>query len=188
MGATVDGFININYETRIIYLANEINKSTIGEICNTILHINNTDEKEERTLKDYVRQPIHIYIESNGGDVDDGMALIDIIQASKTPIYTYCVGYAISAAFTIFIAGHKRFIYSSAYLLYHAIRISASGLMAAVIDRVPHFNRTMDVIENFIVTRTNITKEKLELLRVAATDWIIYPEEALKLNIADEII
>lgn len=57
------------------------------------------------------RDPIKLYINSCGGTIYDMWALIDAIQNSKTPIHTYCMGYAMSAAFDIFLAGHKRYCY-----------------------------------------------------------------------------
>ena len=83
-----------------------------------LYQIQEDDEKDEKE-KDYNREPIKLYINSYGGSIYDMWGLIDVILNSKTPIYTYCTGYAMSAAFKIFLAGHKRYCYKHSIFMYH---------------------------------------------------------------------
>lgn len=118
MSSTRDNtYTNTNKKT--FYLSDNVDNESIGKLIWDILYqIREDDEKDEKE-KDYKREPIKLYINSYGGSVYDMWGLIDIILNSKTPIYTYCTGYAMSAAFKIFLAGHKRYCYKHSTFMYH---------------------------------------------------------------------
>ena len=71
---------------------------------------NRYDEVHKIPIKD--REPIKIYIDSNGGNLNDTFTMIDAISMSKTPVWTICTGAAYSGGFFTFIAGHKRIAYN----------------------------------------------------------------------------
>ena len=90
-----------NTDNRTFYLSDDVDNESIGKLMWYLLYqIREDDEKDEKG------EPIKLYINSYGGSVYDMWGLIDVILNSKTPIYTYCTGYAMSAAFKIFLAGH----------------------------------------------------------------------------------
>ena len=92
---------------RVLHLYDEVNPSTISSISKDLISVLESDEKQSWTICNYERPPIKLVINSYGGSVDDMFGLIDVILTSKTPIYTYCTGYAMSAGAMIFLAGHK---------------------------------------------------------------------------------
>ena len=98
----------IDTEKRIFYLSDNIEVSTISQLNFQLIKMLEEDDKQEQEKKEYKRKPIHLIINSFGGNVYDMWSLIDILLNSKTPIYTYCTGYAMSAGFIIFLAGEKR--------------------------------------------------------------------------------
>ena len=95
----------VDENKRLIYISDDIDNSSIGQICWSLLYLLQEDEEKEEKEKNYVREPIKIYVNSYGGSVYDMWALIDIMLSSKTPIYTYCTGYAMSAAFKYIFGG-----------------------------------------------------------------------------------
>ena len=112
--------MSVDKEKRIFYINNDIDES-LGELCFDLLCLIRKDDKDEKNIKDFKRKPIRLYVQSYGGDIYSMWALIDIILSSKTPVYTYCTGYAMSAGFKIFLAGEKRFISKHAVLMYHQL-------------------------------------------------------------------
>ena len=109
MGSTRDNiYIDINKKN--IFLADNIDNESAGKLMWDILYLIREDKEQDKKILCYNREPIKLYINSYGGSIDDMWGLIDIILASKTPIYTYCLGYAQSAAFNIFLAGHKKIL------------------------------------------------------------------------------
>ena len=179
-------FININ--KRLFYLSDDIDNSTIGELCFNLLKILQEDDDKDKKEKDFNREPIKFYINSSGGRVYDMWALIDIMLNAKTPIYTYCTGYAMSAAFQIFLAGSKRFASKHSTFLYHQTQHSYKGNHQELIEDIAEFNYLQNDIESYVKDRTKITDKKLLEIREKKIDWYIHCDEALKLGIVTDII
>ena len=169
---------------RLFYLSDSINVDTISQINFHLLQLLAEDAANEREKIDFERKPIHIFINSCGGDVFDMWSLIDIMITTQTPIYTYCTGYAMSAAFQIFLAGDKRFITPHTVFLYHQVSTTDYGKYQDLVENREELDITQTEIENFVLERTSITPEQLEDNRLHKRDWFIHTEEALKLNIA----
>lgn len=184
--ATNNVFINTN--KRLFYLSDDIDNSTIGELCFNLLKILQEDDDKDKKEKDFNREPIKFYINSSGGRVYDMWALIDIMLNAKTPIYTYCTGYAMSAAFQIFLAGSKRFASKHSTFLYHQTHHSYKGNHQELIEDIAEFNYLQNDIESYVKDRTKITDKKLLEIREKKIDWYIHCDEALKLGIVTDII
>ena len=94
-------------------------------MISTIVALNDQEKAEEKPAED--RQPIKIYIISYGGDLDYMWAMVDIINASQTPVYTINIGVAASAASLIFISGHKRIMLPNSKVIIHEGSAAMSG-------------------------------------------------------------
>lgn len=64
------------------------------------------------------REPIKLYINSLGGGLDSAITIIDAIQMSRTPVYTFNTGTVQKESFLIYLSGHKRLTYSNATFMY----------------------------------------------------------------------
>lgn len=144
--------------------------------------------KKESKEKDFTRKPIKIYINSYGGCVYDMWALIDIIINAKTPIYTYCTGYAMSAAFQIFLAGHKRFATKHATFMYHQMSCIMRGKYQDLVENRQEMDYLQESIEEYVMERTKITQRNIDSIREKKEDFYIHADKALTLGIIDEII
>ena len=72
---------------RKILLSENINAASVKDIITKIMEINNDDDLKEEDYKNWERKPIKLFINSFGGSVYDGLALVDIIKQSKiTPL------------------------------------------------------------------------------------------------------
>ena len=175
-------------QTKTLYLSDDINNETISEICEAIILINKTDDILRNKHKNYLATPIHLYINSHGGYVDDMWSLISLIEASKTPIYTYCTGYEMSAGFMIFIAGHKRFISKYARLMYHQLSGGTYGTYQDMQENVEDCFKQYTSMKVFVMKHTKIPKEKLNEIRLHKMDWYMNADEAIKYGCADEVM
>lgn len=181
--------VYVNNKNRIFYLSDDIDNTSLGLINSSLLALIAKDNESERKSKgDFVRKPIKLHINSYGGEVYDMWGLIDIIEKSKTPIHTYCTGYAMSAAFIIFIAGHERFISNHATLLYHQMSCWRSGTYQDLLEDGEERDWLQNSIESFVKSHTNIKQTRLNTVRKNKIDWYIHADEAIELGIADEII
>ena len=71
-------------------------------------------------------EPIHLYIDSSGGDIDEGLALYDVIRHIESPVYTLVVGKAASMGAFLLSIGEKghRYALPHARILIHQPLIS----------------------------------------------------------------
>lgn len=180
--------VYINNDSRIVYLSEDIDNESLGAVNFNILHLIEQDNKKEEIEIGFVRKPIKLYINSYGGSIYDMWGLIDIIRNSETPVYTYCTGYAMSAAFLIFIAGHKRFISDHVSLLYHQASHWRRGTYQSLLEDGEERDWIQNTIELFVKSRTKIKQSRLDTVRKNKIDWYIHADEAIELGIADEII
>lgn len=180
--------ILINTDKRLFYISNDVDNETIGKMAFNLLFLLQSDDEREAKEKEFKREPIKIYVNSFGGSVYDMWALVDIILNSKTPIHTYCTGYAMSAACKIFLAGHKRFISKHATLLYHQMGCWAGGKYQDAVENMEQMAYLQNMIEDYVATRTKMTMDELKKIRETKYDYYIQPDEAIRLGFADELI
>ncbi|MBO7174153.1 MAG: ATP-dependent Clp protease proteolytic subunit, partial [Spirochaetaceae bacterium] len=83
-------------KTRQILLSGEVNKALAEKIVRQLL-VMEADSDE----------PIRIYIDSPGGDVDAGYAIFDMIRFVKAPVYCIGMGLVASAGALILLAADK---------------------------------------------------------------------------------
>ena len=147
---------------RTMYLSDDIDSCSIGKVCYGLLQLLHSDDTREAKEKDFKREPIRLYINSYGGNVYDMWALIDIILNSKTPIYTYCTGYAMSAAFKIFLAGHKRFATKHTTFMYHQIHCCREGKYKDLVEDRQEMDHLQKTIEEYVIERTKLTQADID--------------------------
>ena len=83
-------------ETRQIMLSGEVNKALAEKIVNQLLILESNND-----------DPIYVFIDSPGGDVDSGYAIFDMMRFIKAPVYTIGMGLVASAGALIFLAAPK---------------------------------------------------------------------------------
>lgn len=178
----------INQEARIFYLGDYVNNASISKLCFNLLGLIHEDDEKEAKEVGFTRQPIKIYIQSYGGCVDDMWTLVDIMLSSKTPIHTYCTGYAMSAGLFIFVAGHKRFATKHSKFMYHQMSYGMEGTQQEFEEIADYKKYVQSILELYIVERTKIKQSQLKENRVKKQDWFIFAQEALELGIVTDII
>lgn len=129
--------------------------------------------------------PITLYINSPGGDVHAGMALIQVMRDLRSPVHTVVLQQAASMAAVVAVAGARRWAYPTARWLLHRSYAAAEGdhedlLVAAKETRL--VDRAADqVLLNF----TRIKPEDLE--RFTRKDFWLGAKEALRWGLVDDI-
>ena len=165
---------------RILSLRGDVEISTVGRIMDEIIAINEEDNKEE---------PIHLYIQSDGGVAMDAYSLVDLMLTSEIPIYTYCNSYVSSSALDIYLCGQKRFVYPHSRFLIHGVKSSFDN---ATLPGIKSNLENIETIEMFgkdmLIARTNLTSNQIEKLYSKNRDiWVGY-DDALKYGIATDFI
>lgn len=177
-----EAFYLKDLKQRKLFLNGEINQFSVMSIVKHIIQIN----REDCGLAPKDRKPIILYLTSEGGEVDAGFEVIDVIQSSKTPIYTVNLGRQYSMGFLIGLAGHKRFATQNAKFLMHDGTQFAYGSGMKVQDQIDFQKRVEEKCKDYILSRSKLTSEEYDSkLRV---EWYMFAEEAKKYGFVDYII
>ena len=132
------------------------------------------------------RPPIHLHIQSPGGDIFSGLNICDAIDASKTDVYTYVEGSAASAATIISSRGKKRFITKRSFMLIHQPQIIWAGKHDEFIDEIENQKNIFKAVKEIYLEKTKIDEEQLEEL-LKHELWLP-AEKCLELGLVDKII
>ena len=80
---------------RIIFLSGPIDQALAGVIVAQLLYLNSINPE----------LPIHLYIQSGGGQVYAGLAIYDTMQMIEAPVATYAIGFTGSMSTILLSAG-----------------------------------------------------------------------------------
>ena len=168
---------------RTIVLSGEIDESSVKDAIQTISFINEIDSGKE------VVEPIKLIINSLGGNILDGFALIGVIENSFVPVYTYGYGSIMSMALPILVAGDKRFGHPLATFMYHECLDSVPyDKMSIIKENIEETDRLMDMYDDYLISRTSLTQKQLNKVKNKKIDWYFGSDEALSYNIINEVI
>lgn len=167
---------------RRLFLDEEVNNDTVRPIVKAILRYN----REDKDIPIDERQPILLYLNTIGGEVDSGYELIDIIVESKTPVYIINTGYCYSMGFLIYIAGDKRFATRNAKFLLHDGTTIVGDSSSKARDRMNFNDRIEARLRDAVLTWTKISKDEYD--EHSRTEWYMFSDEAKSLGIVDAIV
>jgi ATP-dependent Clp protease protease subunit len=130
-----------------------------------------------------------LYINSNGGNLEDAFALIEIMNKSKKKIKTVGLGSVCSSAFLIFASGHKgeRYISKTSSVMCHQFSSGFDGkyhdIKSAAKENDLINQRMVTLLKNCTGLDTRTIKTKL----IPPSDVWFTTEELLELGIADNV-
>lgn len=175
---------NFDFKNRTIYIDSEITPELGTEVVRKIRMWNNVDSLDDLEVEE--RQPISIYIDTPGGDVNAVFSIIGAIQISRTPVYTITYGCGYSGGFFIGICGHKRYGFPHSSYLFHEGMTLDGGDAHKFLQHVDFYKIQLRKIKDIVVKNTKITAEDYDSRR--KDDWFFAASEALHYGIIDEII
>lgn len=140
-------------------------------------------------------QPIKLFIDSAGGELNGFRILANGIKSSKAPVIGVVIGNAHSAAALILQCCHKRIAMPYTRIFFHEIQntinTNLSGANVGIIENVikkllqerKQARNDQNELDDLITTRSGISFEQIESIE----EKYLTPKEALKLNLIDEI-
>lgn len=136
------------------------------------------------------KELIDLYIYSNGGDVNAGLLIYDMLQSCPIPVNTYCIGHAYSMGAVLLAAGQKgrRFILPHSRVMIHEVLVPGGlGGSATSISRVSEsIIETRDLLNGILAAHTGKSVE--EIGRATSFDNFMNAQEAVEFGICDKII
>jgi len=175
-----DKISNSLLENHIHFIYGEIEEENIMEAIYWITY-------ENLQEGDY---PLTLYINSDGGSIQDTFALIDVMRKSNKPVHTVGIGSVCSSAFMLFAAGTKgnRLISPTASIMCH--QYSTDGLSgkyhdikATAKEHELVNKRMIDLLKEFTDLDTTTIKKKL----LSPSDSYFTAQELVDLGVADDI-
>jgi ATP-dependent Clp protease protease subunit len=140
------------------------------------------------TLDSMGTDPITMYINSPGGDIAAGLALVNVMLDLRSPVFTFVVGQASSMAAVVAVAGAKRKAYPTARWLLHRGKSSAQGDAEDLAIEAKEF-RTLDSYADQVVINASAGKiDHKKLGRLQRKNYYMSAEEAKKVGLLDEIV
>ena len=176
---------NKEAKKRDLLISDDISQSSIKGIIQDIFEINTDDDEKEETYKGWKRAPIRLFMNSYGGSVYDGLALVDIIKHSKTPVHTICVGSCMSMALWIWLSGEKRLIGENGTLMFHDISTFSFGKTEEIKQDLNESIRLQKALVDVIINRSLVKEEVLKDYISRKAEWFISAKEAIDLRLAD---
>lgn len=181
-GMVDDYFYLKDLEQRKLFLNADVDQFSVADIAKHIMQYN----AEDKDIEQENRQPILLYVVSNGGEVDSGFELIDIIQSSKTPVYTINLGYQYSMGFLIGLAGHKRYAMPNAKFLHHDGTNVLINSGTKVKDQMEFQDKIEERIKKYVIGRTKVTEKEYD--SHVRKEWYLFANEAKEYGMVDCII
>ncbi|HRV76016.1 MAG TPA: ATP-dependent Clp protease proteolytic subunit [Candidatus Saccharimonadales bacterium] len=162
---------------RIIFVP-EINQDTANLIVAQLLFLQSEDSKK----------PIQMYINSPGGSITAGLAIIDTMHHIKPEVHTICIGVAASMGAVILSQGAKgkRFALPHSEVMIHQASGGVEGQASNIVITAEFIIKLQNKLYKLLAESTSRTTEQIE--KDADRDYWMSADVALKYGVIDEII
>lgn len=166
---------------RIVFLGEEINSVTANLVIAQLLHLESQDAEKD----------ISLYINSPGGEVYSGLAILDTMNFIKPDVSTICVGMAASMGAFLLASGTKgkRFALPNSEILIHQPLIGGQGISGQTTDIQIHANHMVHIRNKMNTLLSQYTGQPLETIQKdTERDNYMTPEQAKAYGLIDEIL
>ena len=163
---------------RIVFLGTQVDETSANLIVAQLLHLESED----------AAKPIHLYINSPGGDMTALFAIHDTMRCLRPPVATTCVGQAASAAAVLLAAGQRgmRSTLPNARVLIHQPHGGAQGQSTDMEIQVREMVEMRERMVDVLVEATGRTRERI--VADIDRDHILRGEDAVAYGLVDSVI
>ena len=163
---------------RIIFLGDEIDDHVANLVVAQLLFLDAEDSEKD----------INLYINSPGGSVTAGLAILDTMNYIKADVSTICVGLAASMGAVLLSSGAKgkRFALPNAEIMIHQPLGGARGQASDIRIHADWITKTKTKLNNILSENTGQSFEKVE--EDTDRDNFMTAYEAKQYGLVDEVI
>ena len=163
---------------RIVFLGEEINSVTANLVIAQLLHLESQDAEKD----------ISLYINSPGGEVYSGLAILDTMNYIKPDVSTICIGMAASMAAVLLANGArgKRFCLPNSMVMIHQPSGGAQGQQTEIEIAAQEIKETRRNLNQILSDATGQPFEKVE--RDTERDHYMRAKDALEYGLVDKIV
>ncbi len=162
----------------VVFLGGPIDDTMANIVIAQLLFLQSEDPKKE----------ISMYINSPGGQISAGMAIIDTMQHIKNDVSTVCVGMAASMAAVILSCGAKgkRYALPNSEIMIHQPLGGVEGQASDIEISAKRILKNRAVLNKMLSKNTGQTLSKIE--KDVDRDFFMDAEESKKYGIVDQIL
>ena len=163
---------------RIVFLGEEINSTTANLVIAQLLHLESQDSEKD----------ISLYINSPGGEVYSGLAILDTMNFIKPDVSTICLGMAASMAAVLLASGTrgKRFCLPNSMVMIHQPSGGAQGQQTEIEIAAREIRETRNNLNKILADATGQPFEVVE--RDTERDNYMRAQQALEYGLVDRIV
>ena len=164
-------------EKRVLFLVDEINSESANRIAAQLVMLDLESNDD-----------IYLFINSEGGNVTDTMAIYDVMHAIASDVSTICIGEAASGAAVLLCGGvtGKRYMLPNARIMMHQPQGGIEGSTRDVEIEAKELIRLRELLSDIIGKHTGLSQDRLQTL--LDRDTYLTPEQAKQMGIIDEIV
>ena len=166
-------------EDRIIFLSGPISSEVANLVIAQLIYLEAKDPAKD----------VFLYINSPGGSVNDGLAIIDTMNYIKCDVNTICIGSAMSMGALILACGAKgkRYALPNSEIMIHQVLISGglSGPATDIEIYTKNLLRNKERLNKIISEKSGQPYEKV--CQDTERDNFMTAEEALNYGLIDKI-
>jgi len=163
---------------RIIFLGTEIFDQVANSIVAQLLHLEREDPERD----------ISIYINSPGGEVHAGLAIMDAMHLNRCDVATYCVGVCASMATVLLSSGTpgKRYAMPNSTIHMHQVLGGAQGQASDIEIEAREAIRLNELLRRILAQNTGQDEERIR--RDADRNYYLTAQQAVEYGLVDEIL
>ena len=163
---------------RIVFLGEEINSVTANLVIAQLLHLESQDAEKD----------ISLYINSPGGEVYSGLAILDTMNFIKPDVSTICVGMAASMAAVLLACGAKgkRFCLPNSMVMIHQPIGGAQGQQTEIEIAAEEIKSIRKNLNQILADATGQPFDKVK--QDTERDHYLRATDALEYGLVDRII
>lgn len=131
-----------------------------------------------------------VLINTVGGDVESGLAIAEMIASLSKPVVSLVLGGSHSIGVPLAVSADYSFIVPTGTMMIHPVRMT--GLIIGVSQTFDYFKRIQERIVSFVVSHSQIRKERLTELMLETGELtkdvgsILVGEQAVREGLIDE--
>ena len=130
--------------------------------------------------------PIHLYINSPGGSVTDGLAIHDVMRQCRHPVYTYCLGQAASMGAVLLAAGARRYALPNSQVMIHQPSGGAVGKCDDIQVAAASIAAARTQLNSLLARYTGKSVEQID--HDTTRDNFMTPAQARDYGLIDEVL
>ena len=165
-------------DSRAILISGEITQALANCVISQLLEL--AAESDE---------PIHVYINTDGGECTSGLAIYDMMRIIPAPVVTVVIGACHSAGLFILQGGDRRGAIPHASFFYHepisSYQVATEDAAATYTN---HYKTLREAIDKILISRSKISKAIWKKDFAGKTAFFFTTEEAIAYKLVDEVV